>query len=103
MKNSPYRLFFKAFSNNTRLGIIRLLKNGQPKNVSEMCNELGFKQSRVSRNLKCLTDCGFVTVERNGRQRLYSINKDTIYPLVGLIDRHIKKYQKHLIRCGVLK
>jgi len=103
MKNVPYRLFFNAFSNDTRFEIVRLLQNGHPKNVTEICKSLGFKQSRVSRNLKCLIDCGFVNVERNGKQRIYSLNKETIYPMIGLIDRHIQKYQRHLVKCGVLK
>lgn len=103
MRNVTYHLFFKAFSNETRFEIVRLLKNGSPKNVTEICESLGFKQSRVSRNLKCLIDCGFVNVERDGKQRIYSLNKDTIYPMLGLIDRHIQKYQKHLVKCGVLE
>ncbi len=98
-----YRMFFKAFSNDTRFEIVRLLKNGNPKNVTKICESLGFKQSRVSRNLKCLIDCGFVNVERNGKQRIYSLNKETIHPMVELIDKHIQKYQKHLVKCGVLK
>lgn len=84
------------------MGIIQLLKGGKPKSVGEICEALGFKQSRVSRNLKCLADCGFVTAEQNGKQRIYSLNKDTVYPMVTLIERHISKYQNHLKRCGVL-
>jgi len=103
MKTLPYSMFFKAFSNNTRFEIVRLLKNGDPKSVTDICDSLGFKQSRVSRNLKCLIDCGFVNVERNGKQRIYSLNKETIYPMIGLIDRHIEKYRKHLVKCGVLE
>lgn len=103
MKNVTYRLFFKAFSNETRLEILRLLRNGTSKNVTEIYETLGFKQSRVSRNLKCLADCGFVNVERNGKQRIYSLNRDTIYPMLGLIDRHIQKYQRHLVKCGVIR
>ncbi|MBI2578832.1 MAG: helix-turn-helix transcriptional regulator [Candidatus Aenigmarchaeota archaeon] len=103
MKTIPYRLFFKAFSNETRLGIINTLRNGHQKNVTEICNELDFEQSRVSHNLSCLIDCGFVEVKRNGKERIYSLNKDTIKPMINLIDRHIKKYSKHLHRCGVLK
>ena len=103
MKKMPYRLFFNAFSNDTRFEIVRLLKNGRPKNVTEIYKSLGFKQSRVSRNLKCLIECGFVNVERNGKHRIYSLNKETIYPMIGLIDRHIQKYQRHLVKCGVLE
>ncbi len=103
MIDKSYKLFVKAFSNRTRFEIIELLKNGNPKNVTEICKELGFEQSRVSHNLKCLIDCGFVEVKQDGKNRVYSLNKDTVYPMLELIDRHIKKYHKHLVKCGVLK
>ena len=102
MKELSYKLFFKAFSNETRLKIIQLLKKGA-RNVTEICKQLRFEQSRVSHNLKCLINCGFVENKRNGRQVIYSLNKKTIKPLLELIDKHILKYSAHLKRCGILK
>jgi Bacterial regulatory protein, arsR family. len=58
--------------------IINTLRNG-PKSVSEIVKETSFEQSRVSHNLKCLMDCGFVERRRNGKYIIYSLNKDTIY------------------------
>jgi len=103
MIDISYKLFFSAFSNKTRFEIIKLLRNGNPKNVSELCKELSFEQSRVSHNLRCLIDCGFVEVKQDGKNRVYSLNKETVYPMIGLMDKHIKKYQKHLVKCGVLE
>ena len=67
-------LFFKAFSNETRLKIIDLLKEGAL-TVTEICEKTGFEQSRVSHNLKCLENCGFVIAEQNGKWRKYSLDK----------------------------
>lgn len=94
-------LFVKALSNPTRLEIIKLLEKGS-RNVSEICSHLGFEQSRVSHNLRCLIDCGFVEAEQNGKSRVYSLNKDTIVPLLKIINQHIEKYQRHLIDCKIL-
>ena len=69
MKNILYKLFFKAFSNKTRFDIINLLRKG-PKHVSDICKELNFEQSRVSHNLKCLEDCGFVNSKWNGKNKI---------------------------------
>lgn len=102
MKELLYKLFFKAFSNKTRFEIIDVLRNG-PKNVSKIIKETGFEQSRVSHNLKCLIDCGFVENNRNGKQIIYSINKETIKPLLELIDKHIGRYSTHLKQCGIIK
>lgn len=97
-----YKLFFKAFSNETRFEIIKLLRKG-PKYVSDICKELGFEQSRVSHNLKCLVDCGFVNAQRNGKNIVYSLDKKHIKPLLKNIDNHIKHYNKRLETCGIIK
>lgn len=102
MIEMSYILFFKALSNKTRLEIIELLREA-PRNVTEMCKELGFEQSRVSHNLACLSNCGFVTVEQEGRNKVYSLNRETIVPLLEIIDRHVQRYGKNLEGCEVLK
>lgn len=103
MTIKSYKMFVRAMSNQTRLDIIKYLSNNGSRNVSQICRDLRFEQSRVSHNLKCLIDCGFVEVKRHGKQRIYSLNKETILPMVRLMDRHIKKYHRHLYKCGVLK
>ncbi|MBS1266289.1 MAG: hypothetical protein MAG795_00256 [Candidatus Woesearchaeota archaeon] len=102
MKELPYRLFFKAFSNNTRFEIIKLLRKGQ-KSVTDICKELKFEQSRVSHNLKCLEACGFVSSKWKGKNKIYSLDKKYIIPILNNIDKHIEKYNKRLECCGILK
>ena len=102
MMKFSYKLFFKAFSNNTRFEIIKLLKKG-PKSVKEICKKLGFEQSRVSHNLKCLEDCGFVIVKRDGKQRIYELDKKHIIPILKNMEEHIKGYNKRLKSCGIIK
>jgi len=102
MNELSYKLFFKAFSNRTRFEIIKLLRKC-PKHVSDICKELGFEQSRVSHNLKCLVDCGFVNSKWNGKNKIYEIDKKHILPILKEIDKHIKTYNERLESCGVLK
>ena len=97
-----YKLFFMAFSNKTRFEIIKLLRKG-PRNVSEICKELGFEQSRVSHNLKCLESCGFVNTEWSGKNKIYCLDKEYIIPILNDIDAHINHYNKRLKTCGVIK
>ncbi len=96
-----YELFMRAFSNRTRFAIISVLRRG-PKSVGELSESLSFEQSLVSHNLKCLLDCGFVTVEREGKNRIYGLEKETIAPLLGLIDKHVARYRAHLIACKII-
>ena len=75
-----YTLFFKALSNRTRMAIIDLLRKGD-RTVLEIVNELELEQSRVSHNLRCLTFCGFVKSRKEGKRRVYSLNRETVEPL----------------------
>ncbi len=102
MKDLSYKLFFKALSNKTRFEIIKLLRKGS-KHVSNICKELGFEQSRVSHNLKCLVDCGFVNAKWNGKNKVYSLDEEYIVPILNNINAHIRHYNKRLKTCGVIK
>jgi len=96
-----HKLFLKALSNETRLLVLETLRT-RPKCVSEISEDLDFEQSRVSHNLKCLCNCGFVEVERKGKKRIYRINKETIAPLFETIDKHVAEYGQRLATCETL-
>jgi len=100
--NNIHRIFFKAFSNDTRLEIINLLRK-KPLTVLEICKKLGFEQSRVSHNLKCLENCGFVKITPNGNFRKYALDEETIVPLVDMFSKHIQLYKDRLKSCKVLQ
>ncbi len=91
MKCRSYNLFFDTFSNRTRMKIIELLISG-PKSVTQICNLIKEEQSKVSHNLRKLMECHFLDVERIGKKRVYSLNKDTIIPILKLVERHVHKY-----------
>lgn len=91
MKCLSYNLFFETMSNKTRLSIIEALQK-KDMSVNEICSELKEEQSKISHSLKCLSDCHFIEVRKEGKKRIYSLNKDTIVPLMKLVDMHVKKY-----------
>ncbi|MBI4440542.1 winged helix-turn-helix transcriptional regulator [Candidatus Woesearchaeota archaeon] len=93
----PYRLFFGTLANQYRLDIIKALKDS-PKSVSQICRDTGCSQPTVSHNLRRLEHCGFVFVQPNGRQRLYSLNQETIKPLLDAMYRHTEKYCKKICK-----
>lgn len=86
-----YDRFLTTLSSKTRLSIIHSLKDN-PKNVTQLTSELKIHQTTVSHSLKRLLDCGFVFVERNGKERVYSLNKKTIHPLLKLMEEHVDNY-----------
>jgi len=101
MKEVAYRVFFKAFSNSTRFAIIQLLCKGS-KNVTEICEALNFEQSRVSHNLRCLENCGFVTAKWEGKNKVYALEKE-ILSILQSMDKHIVNFEKQLESCGILQ
>ncbi len=84
-----YELFFKNFCSETRWSILNALLNSDL-SVNEICNATNLEQSQVSHHLKSLSDCNFVTVTQDGKKRIYSLNKDTIEPLIHLVKKHVE-------------
>jgi len=91
MIEEAYDLFLTTLANMNRLNIINSLRD-KKLNVSEISKKTKQNQTTVSHNLNRLRICGFVTVEQKGKHRYYQLNKETIEPLMKLIDKHIKSY-----------
>ena len=66
---------FKALSDQTRLRIFNILA-GHELNVNEIVEVLQMGQSRVSRHLKILSDCGLVRSRRDGSFVYYQSEQD---------------------------
>ena len=91
MKCRAYNMFFETIANKTRLNILEVLQE-KPMSVTEICNALKQEQSKISHNLKCLADCHFLDVKKQGKKRIYSLNKETIVPLMKLVSKHVARY-----------
>ena len=91
-----YSIFFGSVANANRLKILNVLRSGR-KCVSEICQATGFEQTMVSHNLKRLQKCGMVFVKPNGKERVYSLNQETIKPLMELMDKHTSQYCVHVL------
>ena len=98
---NAFRLFSKVLANETRFNIIMVLIEREL-SVSEICEALNYEQSRVSHNLKCLLNCGFVDFERRGRERVYRI-KPEIREIMLRIGEHIRAYEDSLEKCEMLE
>lgn len=91
-----YKIFFSTLVSEPRLQIINLLRHGK-KNVSEIIKELNMDQTSASHNLSRLKNCGFVKSTIDGKFRYYYLNKETISPLMSLIDAHMSQYCIHIL------
>ena len=95
-----YFRFFETVSHKIRWKILCLLEK-KPMSVTEICKALNEEQSKISHNLKNLADCNFLDVKRQGKKRIYSLNKQTIVPLMKLVEKHVHTYCKY--ECKVKK
>jgi predicted transcriptional regulator len=82
--------FFQTLANKTNQSIIQeLLK--KPANVSSITKHTGLEQSQVSHSLLRMHQCKIVDMKKSGKQRIYSLNKETIIPILTIVDNHAKK------------
>ena len=83
--------FFVNLANPTRLAALEKLMK-KPMSVTELSDSLGQEQSMVSHNLKPLLECNFVYIVRQGKKRIYSVNKETVGALFKVVENHAKKF-----------
>ncbi len=93
MTYKSYHFFFRNLANPVRIKIISLLKEKES-SVNELSEKSGIEQSKLSHALASLKCCNIVQVKQKGKQRIYFLNKDTIIPMLKLIDKHEKKFCK---------
>lgn len=97
-----YNIFFTNLANPLKISIILALREGE-KNVGEVTHILNVEQSKISHALASLKKCKIVDVKQNGKERVYSLNKETILPIFNLIDKHAIVHCKGKCSCGVGK
>jgi len=56
-----------------------------PRNVTELCNELEMPQPLISRHLKVLRERGMVTTERRGTVIVYSLSDKRLIEALDLL------------------
>ena len=91
-------LLFSTLSNPTRLAILEVLREGA-KNVTEISKTLNQEQSMISHNLKPLERCKFVFSEKRKKERVYSLNKETMEPMFKIFAFHAQKYCPQKGKC----
>ncbi len=100
MKDNTYHVFFRNLANPLRIKVISALREKES-SVSELSRELKIEQSKLSHALASLKCCNIVKVKQKGKQRIYFLNKNTIIPMLNLIDKHAKTFcGGNCIACG---
>jgi len=88
---NKYYMFFGNLANPLKVDIISELKE-KDMSVLELASKLKSEQSKISHALSSLKHCSIVKVKQNGKKRIYSLNKETILPILKIIDHHEHKF-----------
>lgn len=72
-ENTKYAKVFKAFCDENRLVILRMLCSGE-KCACKLQDVLSIGQSTLSHHMKILCDSGIVSARKEGKWTYYSIN-----------------------------
>lgn len=75
---------FKALADETRLGIIEFLKDGE-KCVCEIVPMTGKSQPAVSQHLRVLTEAGILESRKEGTSVYYRIGDERIIKVVEIL------------------
>ncbi len=90
--------FFHGLSNPTRFKIASALLNSK-KNVSQLVEELGIKQSQISNQLVCLKWCGYVSARKEGKFIYYQITDERVRKLIELARQIVADNAEHINCC----
>ncbi len=99
MDKLEVKTFFFAIGDYSRFSILAKLLE-KDLNVGEIVKATSLEQSNVSHHMSCLMNCGFVSVKKDGKARIYSINSE-IRPMINSMIRHIEKYRNDIISCDI--
>jgi DNA-binding transcriptional ArsR family regulator len=88
-----YDDFFGNFSNKTKLKIIMALRQ-KPLSVTDLALILREEQSKVSHSLAKLAGCNIISAKQEGKKRIYALNRDTVMPMLALVDKHVHNHCK---------
>ena len=78
---------FKALADPARVRLVNLLATSdEPICACELTPAVGLAQPTVSHHLKKLTDAGLLEREQRGKWAYYSLNREALRGLAGLVD-----------------
>jgi len=89
---------FRGLSDHSRLAILETLRDG-PLAVGQIVERSGLTQSNTSNHLRCLSDCGLVVSEQEGRFVYYRLSDRRIDKLLRLADEFLADAGRRIYAC----
>ncbi|HZJ48993.1 MAG TPA: metalloregulator ArsR/SmtB family transcription factor [Acidimicrobiia bacterium] len=93
---------FRTLGDATRLEIVEMLLNG-PLHQKEIVDSVGLSQGQVSHHLSCLTWCGLISAERDGRLVEYRIANPRVVAIVDMAKAFLEHSTGDISSCKIAK
>jgi len=92
---------WKAVADDSRRQMLVLLREGE-KTPTEIAQHFRFSLPALSTHLRILSDAGLVKEHKEGRNRLYSVNRDAMREMMEFFDAfwesQLSDLKKHVER-----
>lgn len=86
---------FQAIADPVRREILDLISK-KSLSVNEVANHFDISRQAVSKQLKILDECGLVSVQKQGRERYYSIEAKSLIPAFLWIEQYQKQWEERI-------
>ena len=88
MDEKKMALIFKAFCDENRIRILKMLRSGE-KCACKMLDELNVTQPTLSHHMKILCDSGIVLGRKEGKWMYYSLRRGAGEEMAGLLAAYL--------------
>ncbi|MBU2099563.1 MAG: metalloregulator ArsR/SmtB family transcription factor [Gammaproteobacteria bacterium] len=91
-------LIFAALGDNTRLGLLTRLQDGQPHAIVELTEGTGLTRQAVSKHLHILANAGLVVSRKTGRESRYVFDAHGIQKAQAYLDMASAQWDAAIMR-----
>lgn len=93
--NSTRRDVFQAIADPTRREILGLIAH-QSLNLNAVANNFEISRPAISKHIKILTECGLITIEKQGRERNCRANMAKLIEVEDWLGQYSNFWNKKL-------
>ena|ERR1700753_461556 len=86
---------YQAIADPTRRVIIDMIA-AQPQNVNAIAEKFDVTRQAISLHIKMLTDCGLITIKKQGRDRVCEVQLDKLGEVSAWVDQYRKHWENKL-------
>lgn len=91
----PRRDVFQAIADPTRRAIIDIVANN-PANVNTIAGKFDVSRQAISLHLKILTECGLLSIKKQGRERIFESKLDQLNEVNDWIYQYSRFWETKL-------